>query len=107
MRSAVELGPLNHVVYYTAPTLTEALRRAGLAQDSWPVLPPPQVALANRHPSRAGAPSATTRLKNVHSRAAERLASPSRGRIVAGCDLDVVAVRANGDPTQRSGPLST
>ncbi|MGO9972093.1 MAG: class I SAM-dependent methyltransferase [Solirubrobacteraceae bacterium] len=97
LRSPVELGPLNHVVYYTAATLTVALRRADLRPASWPVLPPPQVPLSNRDPSQAGVSSTTTRLKNIHAGAAERIAALSRGRIVVGSDLDVVAVRANSD----------
>jgi SAM-dependent methyltransferase len=92
--SPVELGPLNHVVYYTAATLTDALRRAGLEPIAWPVLPPPQVGIGNRDPSQAGRASAVTRAKNLHAASADRLASISGGRLVLGQDLDVVATRA-------------
>ncbi len=94
LRSSVELGPLNHVVYYTAATLTVALSRADLRPVSWPVLPPPQVPLSNRDPSQAGASCTTTRLKNIHAGAAERIAALSRARVVVGSDLDVVAIHA-------------
>lgn len=93
LRSEVELGPLNHVVYYTASTLRRALESAGLRAIEWPVLPPPQVGLANRDPSRAGRATAVTRAKNLHAEIAERLARASGGHVVTGADLDVVAVR--------------
>ena len=92
--SEVELGPLNHVVYYSAATLTRALRRAGLEPEHWPVLPPPQVTLGNRDGSRAVETATVTQVKNAHAAAAEVLARVSRGRAVVGSDLDVVASRS-------------
>jgi 2-polyprenyl-3-methyl-5-hydroxy-6-metoxy-1,4-benzoquinol methylase len=87
----IELGPLNHVVYYDAATLRRALGRAGLAARSWPVFPPPQVGFGNRDPELAGRQTAVVRLKNAHARFADRLALASRGRLVWGADLDVCA----------------
>lgn len=91
LHSNVALGPLNHVVYYSARTLGRALAAADLEPRCWPVLPPPQVGLANRRPDKAGQRSATTRLKNLHAAGAERLARASGSRLVLGADLDVVA----------------
>ena len=91
LREPVGLGPLNHVVYFTADTLGAALRAAGLEPQAWPVLPPPQVGLANRDPARAGQGSPATRLKNLHAATAERIARGSHGRWVLGQDLDVIA----------------
>jgi 2-polyprenyl-3-methyl-5-hydroxy-6-metoxy-1,4-benzoquinol methylase len=90
----VTLGPLNHVVYYSAGTLRRALAAAGLSAIAWPVLPPPQVAIGNRRPELAGRRTATTLLKNVHAAAAERTARITRGQVVLGADLDVVTERA-------------
>jgi 2-polyprenyl-3-methyl-5-hydroxy-6-metoxy-1,4-benzoquinol methylase len=90
----VVLGPLNHVVYYSAHTLRRALALAGLATSGWPVLPPPQVVIGNRRPGGASRRSATIMLKNLHAATAERLAHTSGGRVVLGADLDVVAFRA-------------
>lgn len=89
--SDVVLGPLNHVVYYSARTLRLALGEAGLTPVRWPVLPPPQVGLGNRGPERAGSATPTTLLKNAHAGGADRLARLSRGRLVLGADLDVLA----------------
>jgi 2-polyprenyl-3-methyl-5-hydroxy-6-metoxy-1,4-benzoquinol methylase len=88
----IELGPLNHVVYYRARTLRIALARAGLRPIAWPVLPPPQVGFANRQPP---SPSRTlvVRGKNIHARLAELLATCTRGRIALGADLDALAAR--------------
>jgi SAM-dependent methyltransferase len=91
LREEIELGPLNHVVYYTASSLRVALGRAGLEPVDWPVLPPPQVGIANRDPAAAGKSSAVTLLKNTHARIADAAARFSRGRIVVGADLDVLA----------------
>jgi 2-polyprenyl-3-methyl-5-hydroxy-6-metoxy-1,4-benzoquinol methylase len=93
----IELGPLNHVVYYTVATLGRALDAAGLEARAWPVLPPPQVGFANRNPSEAGQTSAVTLVKNVHAGLADRLARLTVGRLVLGADLDVVASR-HGEP---------
>lgn len=87
----VALGPLNHVVYYSARTLGRALAAAGLEPTCWPVLPPPQVGIANCRPDQAGQRSTTTRLKNLHAAGAERLARASGGHLVFGADLDVIA----------------
>jgi 2-polyprenyl-3-methyl-5-hydroxy-6-metoxy-1,4-benzoquinol methylase len=94
LHEQVELGPLNHVVYYRAATLRRALRVSGLKPLAWPVLPPPQVGYANRRAADAGRPTLMTRVKNAHARAASTIASGSAGAIVLGADLDVVAVRA-------------
>jgi SAM-dependent methyltransferase len=94
LHADVELGPLNHVVYYTSRTLGAALTDAGLSAVEWPVLPPPQVGIGNRDPSRAGRRGPATALKNLHAAVADRLAHLGRGRVVVGQDLDVVAVRA-------------
>ena len=101
LRSDVALGPLNHVVYYSAPTLRRGLIAAGLQPACWPVLPPPQVVLGNRRPERAGERSCVTRLKNAHAAAAERLACASHGRVVIGADLDVVAIQGCGPEGHR------
>jgi 2-polyprenyl-3-methyl-5-hydroxy-6-metoxy-1,4-benzoquinol methylase len=90
--SDVELGPLNHVVYYSPRTLALALHAAGLEPVAWPVLPPPQVGIANRRPDTAGQRSITTRIKNLHAAVADRASRASGGRLVIGADLDVVAV---------------
>jgi 2-polyprenyl-3-methyl-5-hydroxy-6-metoxy-1,4-benzoquinol methylase len=87
----LELGALNHVVYYTSATLRRALRGSGLEPVEWPVLVPPQVGLANRDPSQAGRRSSVTVVKNAHARLADCVARASRGRVVVGADLDVVA----------------
>lgn len=100
LRSDVRLGPLNHVVYYTAPTLRAALRHVDLAPIEWPVLPPPQVGIGNRNPSRAGRAGPATLVKNLHAAAADRAARATRGRLVVGQDLDVVAVASSVSPTQ-------
>lgn len=93
LHSDVELGPLNHVVYYSAGTLRRALSAAGLEAACWPVLPPPQVTLGNRRPELAGRRSGVTAVKNAHAAVADRLAQASHGRLAVGADLDVVAVR--------------
>jgi 2-polyprenyl-3-methyl-5-hydroxy-6-metoxy-1,4-benzoquinol methylase len=102
LKARVELGPLNHVVYYTARTLAAALRRAGLTPAQWPVLPPPQVGVGNRDPSRAGTRTPATRVKNLHAAAAERIARATRNAVVAGQDLDVIATRG-AFPTRPNG----
>jgi 2-polyprenyl-3-methyl-5-hydroxy-6-metoxy-1,4-benzoquinol methylase len=94
LRERVELGPLNHVVYYRAATLRSALLASGLRPVAWPVLPPPQVGYANRRPAEAGVPTVLTRVKNAHARAAARIASASSGMVVLGSDLDVLAARS-------------
>ena len=91
---AVELGPLNHVVYYTAATLRRALPSAGLEPVAWPVLPPPQVGIANRDSGRGTTRAITCAVKNAHAAGADRLGRFTAGRLLLGSDLDVVAVRA-------------
>jgi SAM-dependent methyltransferase len=93
LHEQVELGPLNHVVYYRAATLRRALRVSGLRPLAWPVLPPPQVGYANRRTADVGRSALMIRVKNAHARAANGLASASGGAIMLGADLDVVADR--------------
>jgi 2-polyprenyl-3-methyl-5-hydroxy-6-metoxy-1,4-benzoquinol methylase len=88
---AVELGPLNHVVYYRAATLRLALGRAGLSPTDWPGLPPPQVGYANRDTALGARRALVVAAKNAHAAAARGLARASAGRLVLGSDLDVVA----------------
>jgi len=95
LREQIELGPLNHVVYYTSRTLTAALAEAGLEPAAWPVFVPPQVGFANRDPSQAGRRSKVTIAKNAHARVAGALARFSGGRVVVGADLDVLARRSS------------
>lgn len=87
----VELGPTNHLTYFTAPTMRRALAAAGLTPVRWPVLPPPQI-------ETFGPPAApdgpVVRLKNRYAEAAGRIAERSAGRVALGSDLDVVAVQA-------------
>lgn len=87
----VELGPLNHVVYYRAATLARALGEAGLRPIEWPCLPPPQVGLGNREPIEPARLTLVKRLKNAHAGTARALAAMTRGRIVISSDLDVLA----------------
>lgn len=94
LRADVNLGPLNHVVYYSAGTLRRALEAAGLEVTSWPVLPPPQVAIGNRRPELAGQRTGTTLLKNAHAAIADRTARMTSGHVVLGADLDAIAVKA-------------
>jgi 2-polyprenyl-3-methyl-5-hydroxy-6-metoxy-1,4-benzoquinol methylase len=92
LRQDVELGPTNHVVYFSAGTMRAALARAGLRASEWPVHVPPQVA-----PPGAGPQAAVIAAKNAYAGVARRLASASSGRVVVGSDLDVVCV-----PVQRA-----
>jgi SAM-dependent methyltransferase len=94
----IELGPLNHVVYYTAPTLRRALLQVGLDPIAWPVLPPPQVGFGNRDPSHAGRRTAVTIAKNAYARSSDVVARASGGKVVAGADLDVVAMKCGDRP---------
>jgi hypothetical protein len=96
LREEVELGPLNHVVYYRSTTLRRALQACGLTPVEWPGFPPPQVGYANRHPAEAGRRTVVTLAKNAYALAARELAAASRGAIVLGADLDVVAVARHG-----------
>jgi 2-polyprenyl-3-methyl-5-hydroxy-6-metoxy-1,4-benzoquinol methylase len=84
----VELGPTNHVVYFNASTMRRALALAGLKASCWPVLAPPQV---ETFAEATTAPGRIVRLKNGYASVADRLAKASRGRLVLGSDLDVVA----------------
>lgn len=94
----VELGPLNHVVYYGAATMRRAVRAAGLEQAGWLVLPPPQVSRRNDVPTQAGGHTLTIRAKNAHAAASAALARTTRGRIVLASDLDVlVRAQTGGD----------
>lgn len=79
----VELGPLNHVVYFQRATMGRALKASGLAPCSWPVFPPPQVPLGDSKTS--------VRLKNAYARIARAGAGVSGGAVVIGSDLDVFA----------------
>jgi 2-polyprenyl-3-methyl-5-hydroxy-6-metoxy-1,4-benzoquinol methylase len=95
----VELGPLNHVVYFTARTMSRALASAGLRPEGWLVLPPPQVATFEADPEKRYAPSrsGSVRLKNAWAGAAGLALGASGGRIALASDLDVLA-RASGAP---------
>jgi 2-polyprenyl-3-methyl-5-hydroxy-6-metoxy-1,4-benzoquinol methylase len=95
LRHDVELGPTNHVVYFTAHTMRDALWRAGLEACDWSVHVPPQVAPAAR--GYGYAVRARGRLiaaKNSYARLASALAALSSGRVVVGSDLDVMCVPA-------------
>jgi len=81
LRSQVELGPLNHVVYFDARSMRRALALAGLRSCSWRVFPPPQV--------RVGGSTLSVGAKNAFAGMASCLAGASRGRLVIGSDLDV------------------
>ncbi|MDX6678666.1 MAG: hypothetical protein QOE31_2718 [Solirubrobacteraceae bacterium] len=87
----VELGPTNHVVYFTASTMRRALALAGLRAVRWPVLAPPQV---ETFAATTAPPATAVALKNRYAAAAERLAALTRGSVVLGSDLDVIAVSA-------------
>jgi 2-polyprenyl-3-methyl-5-hydroxy-6-metoxy-1,4-benzoquinol methylase len=93
MKSNVELGPTNHVVYFTSRTIRAALDQAGLTGTAWPVLPPPQVAFAPRPSTR---PDVRTRAilaaKNAYAGTADAIARITAGRVVVGSDLDVMCI---------------
>lgn len=82
----VELGPLNHVVYFQRATMGRALKKSGLVPREWPVFPPPQVPIGNS--------TASVGLKNVYARIARASARVSGGAVVIGSDLDVFAEAA-------------
>lgn len=82
----VELGPLNHVVYFQRATMGRALALAGLAPRVWRVFRPPQVPL--------GSSTTSVRLKNAYARIALAIADASGGYVVLGSDLDVFAEAA-------------
>jgi 2-polyprenyl-3-methyl-5-hydroxy-6-metoxy-1,4-benzoquinol methylase len=90
----VELGPLNHVVYYRSATLARALAAGGLRAVQWPSLPPPQVSLGNRASLNGSRRTAVVAVKNAHAALARRLAAGSDGRLVLSSDLDAIAVAA-------------
>jgi 2-polyprenyl-3-methyl-5-hydroxy-6-metoxy-1,4-benzoquinol methylase len=96
---ASELGPMNHVVYFTATTLRRALRAAGLTPERWLTLPPPQVSTFETEPQARYAPprSAVVAAKNAWAVAANAVVRSSAGRLALGADLDVIA-RAGGPP---------
>ncbi len=87
----VELGPLNHVVYFTARTLAAALDRVGLDRRHWLALPPPQVSTFSANGLRYDGGSTVVRLKNAWAAAADVVASATQGRVAAASDLDVLA----------------
>ena len=87
----VALGPTNHLTYFTASTMRRALACAGLEPSLWPVLPPPQI---ETFAPPAAPEGRIVNLKNRYADAAGRLVERSRGRVVLGSDLDVVAVQA-------------
>jgi hypothetical protein len=88
----VRLGPLNHVVYFSARTLTYALRQAGFRSFEYRAFPPPQVRIV-----RAAADPVSTETsislyaKNALAATADRIASASRGRVSVGSELDMFA----------------
>jgi hypothetical protein len=71
--------------------MRRALERAGLRPAGWPVLVPPQV---ETFAGAAAQPGAAVRVKNAYAAIADRCAAASRGRVVLGSDLDVIAVKA-------------
>jgi 2-polyprenyl-3-methyl-5-hydroxy-6-metoxy-1,4-benzoquinol methylase len=83
LRQEVELGPTNHVVYFTARTLGASLSQAGLTAVNWTNFPPPQVAVGREW---------SVGLKNAYARLASAIARLSSGRLVISSDLDVEAV---------------
>jgi 2-polyprenyl-3-methyl-5-hydroxy-6-metoxy-1,4-benzoquinol methylase len=88
----VELGPLNHVVYFTAKTMTRALAHADLAPERWLALPPPQVATFDTDTTvRYAGGSRLVRAKNLWAAVSDRLAGLTGGRITLASDLDVLA----------------
>jgi 2-polyprenyl-3-methyl-5-hydroxy-6-metoxy-1,4-benzoquinol methylase len=96
LREPVELGPLNHVVYYRAATLRRALREAGLSPIDWPGLPPPQVGYRNPETGASARDAVVVAFKNTHAAIARGLARASAGRLVIGSDLDVIACARRG-----------
>jgi 2-polyprenyl-3-methyl-5-hydroxy-6-metoxy-1,4-benzoquinol methylase len=86
----VELGPTNHVVYFTAATMRDALGRAGLRASDWWVHVPPQVAPHQWADSRGEV--GVIAAKDAYARVARALAWVSGGRLVLGSDLDVMCV---------------
>jgi 2-polyprenyl-3-methyl-5-hydroxy-6-metoxy-1,4-benzoquinol methylase len=94
LRHPVELGPTNHVVYFTAFTMRRALERAGLQPVDWTNFPPPQVTTDRACNVRlSGHCDPRIALKNRYARVTARLAGSSRGRLVLSPDLDVLAVQ--------------
>ena len=89
----VELGPLNHVVYFTVRTMRRALAAGGLVADRWLALPPPQVATFEQLPDRRYAPqrSLVVSAKNAWARSAGLALRLSAGRVAPAADLDVLA----------------
>ena len=86
----VELGPLNHVVYFGARTMDRALRDAGFVPGAPVVLVPPQVPVVED--PELGAVS--VRIKNAWAGLADTAARLTRGRVLVGSDLDVIAAPA-------------
>jgi 2-polyprenyl-3-methyl-5-hydroxy-6-metoxy-1,4-benzoquinol methylase len=96
LRHDVELGPTNHVVYFSARAMRLALNRAGLRAIDWSVHVPPQVAIAPRRGvSLTSAQRGLIAAKNSYSRLADGLATATAGRIVIGSDLDVFSAPEN------------
>jgi SAM-dependent methyltransferase len=92
----VELGPVNHVVYFTRATLERALHICGLAPERWLHLPPPQVDTFRDNDTARYAPhrSVVVAAKNAWAAGADALGSATKGRVSIGSDLDVIARRS-------------
>lgn len=89
----VELGPTNHVVYFTAATLRAALAQARFTAVDWRNLPPPQVAVRKAPTERAsGGRRWSVTAKNAYARFATKIARLTAGRLVVSSDLDVEAI---------------
>jgi len=93
---SAELGPMNHVVYFTARALRRALATTGFMPERWLTLPPPQVATFRRGPAERYAPerSATVAAKNVWAAASDAILRSTGGHLALGSDLDVIARRS-------------
>jgi hypothetical protein len=89
----VRLGPLNHVVYFTARTMCRALVAAGLEPAQWLALPPPQVATFESAPERRYAPrrSIVLSAKNAWAKGGSLALRATRGQTALTSDLDVLA----------------
>ena len=97
LRHEVELGPTNHVVYFTAATMRRALDHAGLEPVDWRPLVPPQIAVSATAERRFGRErSIVVRAKNLYARASGAVVTVSGGRLVISSDLDVLAAGSTG-----------
>jgi SAM-dependent methyltransferase len=90
---SVELGPTNHVVYFTAATMRSALRSTSLRPVSWANFAPAQV-VADRHSNvrLLGDRDPVRLLKNTYAELSPLVARATRGRMIVSSDLDVEAV---------------